>query len=149
LAVAVAVANVNVLRTIVEKIVNPFVEFPNLIDPDTQFMDFDSFKIGKGNIIGQVSRMAINVQFGDFNIVVNDCVFGHDDVVGNYNVFYPAVRLSGHVTCGDCNMFGVRSTVLQGITVGNHVKLAMGSFLMNDASDGFVYKGNPARKIGM
>ena len=147
LDVAVAIANVDVLKNVVARIVNPLVSFPNIIDPDTSYLDKDTFNIGKGNIIGEITRFATNVVIGDFNIVVNDGVFGHDDVIGDFNVFFPDVRLSGHVTCGNGNLFGVRTTVLQGITIGNDVKLSVGCVLMNNAQDGVVYKGNPARKF--
>ena len=149
LDIVVAIANVNFLKKIVEGINNPQLEFPNVIDPDTCYMDKETFEIGKGNVVGEITRFAPNVRMGDFNIIVNDGVFGHDDVIGSFNVFYPDARLSGHVTCGDCNMFGVRTTVLQGFSIGNNVKLSAGCILMNNAEDGFVYRGNPARKFSM
>lgn len=144
--VVIAIANVSVLEKIVAKLDNERLDFPNIIDPDTHYLDKETVKMGKGNIVGEITRFAPNVTLGDFNIVVNDGVFGHDDVIGNYNVFFPDSRLSGHVTCGNGNMFGVRATVLQGIQIGNNVKLAAGSMLMNNALDGFTYRGNPARK---
>lgn len=147
LSVVISIANVTVLRKIVAKLENnPRLLFPNIIDPDTHYLDKETVKMGKGNIVGEITRFAPNVTIGDFNIIVNDGVFGHDDVIGNYNVFFPDSRLSGHVTCGDGNMFGVRTTVLQGIKIGNDVKLAAGCMLMNDTLDGFTYRGNPARK---
>lgn len=149
LSVVIAIANVTVLKKIVIRLDNTNLSFPNIIDPDTSYLDKDTVVMGKGNIVGEVTRFAPNVKFGDFNIIVNDCVFGHDDIVGSFNVFYPDTRLSGHVTCGDSNLFGVRTTVLQGLRIGNNVKLAAGSLLMNDAQDGFTYRGNPARKFNI
>jgi len=147
LDVVISIANVSVLKKIVSRLENnPRLSFPNIIDPDTHYLDKDTVSMGKGNIVGEITRFAPNVTLGDFNIIVNDCIFGHDDIIGNFNVFFPATRLSGHVTCGDANMFGVRTTVLQGLTVGNNVKVAAGSLLMNNAQDGFTYRGNPARK---
>lgn len=149
LDIVVAIANVSFLKNVVSRINNPNIGFPNIIDPDTHYLDKETVMLGKGNIVGEITRFAPNVRLGDFNIIVNDGVFGHDDVIGNYNVFFPDSRLSGHVTCGDCNMFGVRSTVLQGMKIGNNVKISAGSFLMNNAQDGFTYRGNPARKFNM
>ena len=147
LNIVISIANVSVLKKIVSKLDNnPRLSFPNIVDPDTHYLDKDTVTMGKGNIVGEITRFAPNVTLGDFNIIVNDGVFGHDDVIGNFNVFFPDSRLSGHVTCGDGNMFGVRSTVLQGIKIGNNVKLAAGCMLMNNTQDGFTYRGNPARK---
>lgn len=148
LDVAISIANAAVLQKIVDKLVcNPRFAFPNIIDPDTHYLDKETVKMGKGNIVGEITRFAPNVTLGDFNIIVNDGVFGHDDTVGSFNVFFPAARLSGHVTVGDHNTFGVMTTVIQGFTVGSHVKFAPGTFLMSDAEDGFTYRGNPARKV--
>lgn len=149
LDVVIAIANVSILKTVPSKMDNLNLSYPNIIDPDTVYLDKETVIMGHGNIIGELSRIAPNVQIGNFNIIVNDCVFGHDDVIGDYNVFFPDSRLSGHVSCGDCNTFGVRSTVLQGVRIGNEVKLAPGCMLMNDTQDGFTYRGNPARKVNL
>lgn len=59
----------------------------------------------------------------------------------------PAVRISGAVTIGDGNFFGVGSIVLQQIKIGNNVRLGAGSVLMTKPKDEHLYMGNPARKI--
>lgn len=148
LDVAISIANATVLQKIVgilEK--NPLLSFPNIVDPDNHYLDKDTFAMGKGNIVGEITRFAPNVTLGDFNIIVNDGVFGHDDKIGNFNVFFPAARLSGHVTVGDNNTFGVMTTVIQGFKIGNNCKFAPGTFVMGDTEDGFTYRGNPARKV--
>ncbi len=147
LSVVVAIANISVLHRIISRIENPLICFPNIIDPDTSFLDIASFSIGKGNIIGAGCRFSPKVSLGDFNIIVNDSVLGHDVSIGNFNVFFPEVRLSGYVSVGHNNMFGVRTVVLQGFKIGTGVRMASGSFLMNNAMDGYLYRGNPARKI--
>lgn len=147
LSVVVAIANVNVMEKIVSSLGNSVLDFPNLIDPDTSFVDVNTFQIGMGNVIGEGCRFSPNVRIGNFNIVVNDSIFGHDVIIGNNNIFFPAVRLSGHVSIGNKNLLGVRTTVLQGFKIGNNVKLSAGSVLMNNARDGFTYRGNPARKF--
>ena len=56
--------------------------------------------------------------------------------------------LSGYVKVGDSNLFGVRTAILQGFSVGSNVRIASGSILMNDAQDGFVYRGKSCKKNG-
>ena len=85
------------------------------------------------------------MKLGDFNILVNASVFGHDVSVGNYNLFFPEVRLSGMVSVGDSNFFGMRSAVIQGFEVGSNTRIAAGSFVMRNTKDGFLYSGNPAK----
>lgn len=147
LSIAIAIANVSAVKNIVEKITNTLVDFPNIIDPNTSFLDFDSFRIGKGNIVGEGCRFSPKVEIGDFNIIVNDSVLGHDVTIGNFNVLFPEVRLSGYVKVGSYNLFGMRTAVLQGFKIGSNVKIASGSFIMNNALDGYLYRGNPARKL--
>ena len=137
LAVVIAIANTSIIKNILSGICNERVYFPNIVDPDTSFLDRKS------------CRFSPKVSIGDFNIVVNDSVFGHDVVMGSYNVLFPEVRLSGYVKVGDSNLFGVRTAILQGFSVGSNVRIASGSILMNDAQDGFVYRGNPARKMAL
>lgn len=143
--VVLAIANSTILKKIVGNVANEMVDFPNLIDPEVSFLDEDTFKIGKGNIIGYGCRFSCNVKLGDFNILVNASVFGHDVSVGNYNLFFPEVRLSGMVSVGDSNFFGMRSAVIQGFEVGSNTRIAAGSFVMRNTKDGFLYSGNPAK----
>lgn len=74
-------------------------------------------------------------------------VLGHDNRIGSFNVLMPAVRLSGQVEIGDFNFGGVGSIVLQGLKIGNHVKLGAGSVLMTKPKDGCLYLGNPAKRV--
>ena len=147
LAVVIGIGNPNVIKMIVERISNAKVSFPNLIDPTVYFLDRHSVKMGKGNVIGPNSVISCNVEFGDFNIL-NFCVqVGHDATLGDYNVLMPTVNISGGVMVGNLNLFGVKSTVLQTLKMGNGVTVGPGSVLMIDAQDGATYIGNPARPI--
>ena len=74
-------------------------------------------------------------------------IFGHDAIVGSYNTFMPAVRISGEVKIGDGNFFGIASIILQQIKIGNNVRLGAGSVLMTKPKDGLLYIGNPAKKF--
>lgn len=147
LDLAIGIGSSTAIHNILNRITKKDVRYPNIIDPDTGYLDEDSFTIGKGNIIGNGCRFSPKVSVGDFNIIVNDTVFGHDVKIGNYNVFFPEVRLSGKVTVGNDNLFGMRSAVFQGITIGDNVKLSAGSILSINARSGYTYFGNPAKKL--
>lgn len=146
LFVAMALGNSLVVKTLVEKIHNEKVSFPNLIDRSFYFADPETFKIGKGNIIQGPGSVTCNVTIGDFNVMNGGVVLGHDVKVGNYNTIMPATRVSGEVTIGDCNFFGVGSIVLQQINIGSHVRLGAGSVLMTKPKNGNLYLGVPAKR---
>lgn len=147
LALVICIASVKAIRIVHSKIENKSIYFPNIVDPDTSWTSIESVELGVGNIIGEGCRIGPYVRMGNFNIVVNDSVFGHDVEIGDYNVFFPAVRLSGKVKVGNDNTFGVRTTILPGVNTSSANKFAPGCFLHSDAESGFVYLGNPARKM--
>jgi len=146
LSIAITIGSPKIVQTLVSKITNPNIQFPNIIAPTVYFADKDTFKIGKGNIIQKHCSFSCDVTIGDFNVMDGADVFGHDDVVGSFNTFMPAMRISGEVTIGDGNFFGVGSIILQQIKIGNNIRLGAGSVLMRKPKDGCLYMGNPAKK---
>ena len=146
ISIAFAIGNPKTVQSVVSKITNPDIQFPNIIAPTVYFADPETFKIGRGNIIQKHCSFSCDVTIGDFNVMDGADVFGHDDVVGSFNTFMPAMRISGAVTIGDCNFFGVGSIILQQVKVGNNIRLGAGSVLMTKPKDGFLYMGNPAKK---
>lgn len=146
LDVCVAVGNGFIVEKIVNRITNNNVEFPNIIDPTVTVVDEEGLLMGKGNIIQVGCSFSTDVTIGDFNVMNGDVVFGHDDKVENFNTFMPGVRISGEVTIGNNNFFGVMSIVLQQLKVKNNTKLAAGSVLMTKPKEGLLYMGVPAKK---
>lgn len=149
LSVAITIGNPQTVLSIVSRISNPKVDFPNIISPTVYFSDPESFRIGKGNIIQKHCSFSCDVTIGDFNVMDGADVFGHDDVVGSFNTFMPAMRISGEVTIGNQNFFGVGSIILQQIKIGDEVRLGAGSVLMRKPKNGCLYIGNPAKKIDL
>ena len=146
LGVAMAIGNSGIVKRLLDNIYKDCLYFPNLIHPKVTYNDFQTVKMGKGNIIQGGCFFSCDVSIGDFNVMNGSVVLGHDDRIGSYNVFMPAVRISGQVEMGDFNFGGVGSIVLQGLKIGNHVKLGAGSVLMTKPKDGCLYMGNPAKK---
>ncbi len=147
IAVVFSIANALILEKVVSKITNTKVYFPNIISPGVKFYDSPSFNIGRGNVISNGCRFSCDVLVGDFNLFNGFVAVGHDVTLGNFNIFSPSSRLSGGVQVGHKNFFGVNSIVLQGITIGNETKIGVMSVLMKDTKDGYLYFGNPARKL--
>lgn len=149
LSVIIAIGTPAIIEKIVTSICNEFVEYPNLIDPSVLFFDPASIVLGQGNIICGMSSVSCNVKVGNFNVFNVYTQLGHDTRLGDYNVVMPSCNLSGGLQIGSSNFFGVKSTMLQYLKMGNNVKLGAGSVLMRNAKDGFLYAGNPAVKINM
>lgn len=145
LAVVMAIASPDTVRTLVSKITNPLVHFPNLVAPTVLFFDRESVGMGRGNILGHNCRISCDVELGDFNLLNGEVSLGHDVKTGSFNVMQPDVRLSGAVTVGDGNYFGARALVLQGVAVGRGTRIGTGSVVIRRTRDGVTYFGNPAR----
>ena len=149
ISIAIGIGSPYALKLVSSRISNPNVDFPNLIDPTVLIADNNNYSMGKGNIFTSRCTISIAVKIGDFNIFNNGTVLGHDDIIGNYNSFMPNVNISGGVTIGDCNFFGVKSTVLQYLKVGNNVKVGANSLMMRNSKDGVLYLGVPAKKMDL
>jgi sugar O-acyltransferase (sialic acid O-acetyltransferase NeuD family) len=147
LNIVFSIANPAIVKSIVTKIENASIAFPNIFAPGIIFFDKNSLRIGKGNLFFFGTRISCNVHMGDFNLGNSGVSFGHDARIGNFNILGPMVRLSGNATIGDANFFGVQSTVLQGLKIGNGTTIGAGSMVMRNTKDGFLYFGNPAKKL--
>lgn len=147
LAVVMAIGSPQTVKNLVGQIDNSNIYFPNIICPTFDIVDPITFSIGKGNVIKNACRVSCSVKLGDFNMLNGMVVFGHDAEVGSFNSFMPTVRISGEVKIGDTNFFGIGSIVLQGVKIGNNVRLGAASVLMRNPKDGYLYMGNPAKKL--
>lgn len=145
IAVVVAIGSPKAVKSVVGKITNELVEFPNIVHPNFFMADSRSFSIGRGNIIHGDCVASCDVEIGDFNVFNGSVVLGHDVKLGSYNSFMPAVRVSGEVTIGDCNFFGVGSIILQQLKIGDNVRIGAGAVLMTKPKNGALYIGNPAK----
>ena len=149
LACAIAVGSPNAVHAIVGKINNPKVSFPNLYAPTVTFLDKDSLQIGQGNIFCSNCFISCNVKVGNFNLFNGYIPIGHDAVIGDYNVVMPSCNISGGVTLGECNFLGVQSVVLQYVKIGNNTRISANSVIMRKTKDGFLYIGNPAKRVDL
>lgn len=147
LDLVIANGNPKMLKHISEGINNPNVNFPNITDCDTIFLDKETVHIGKGNIIGYSSFISCNVVIGDFNVFNGRFSIGHEAKIGNYNVFMPDVKISGAVDINNGCLFGAGSFVIQGLKIKDYVKLSPGSVLLTKPKEGKTYIGNPAELI--
>jgi len=147
LSIVFAIGTPSIIKKIVSNISNTLIEYPNIIHPEAFFADKSSLKIGRGNVVVRACSFSCDVVIGDFNQLNSISSLAHDVKIGSYNVFMPLSRISGGVEIGDLNTFGIGSVVLQYIKVGNNTRIAPGSYIMRKTRDGFLYVGNPARKI--
>ena len=146
ICVAMAIGNPVIVKTIVEKIENPHVDFPNIIDPDVIFLDKDDINLGEGNVMMMKCTISCQVRIGNFNLFNIGIGVGHDAILGNYHVFMPNVNISGGVVIGDTNLFGVKSSVLQYLKVGSNSKIGAHCLMMRNVKSDSLYFGIPGER---
>lgn len=144
LDVVIAIGNSEAIMNVHQRINNPLIDFPNIIDPSTRFYDRNRFIMGRGNIFAIDCIVSCDVLIGDFNVFNGKVSIGHDAKIGSYNVLMPSVSISGNTVIGNDNFFGVGSIVLQKVKVGNRVRLGAASVLIKHSKDNNLYWGNPA-----
>lgn len=149
LACAIAVGNPTAVQKIVGEINNPKVLFPNLYAPSVTFLDKENLHIGQGNIICTNCFISCNVTIGSFNLFNGYIPIGHDAVIGDCNVVMPSCNISGGVVIGNGNFLGVQSVVLQYIKIGNNTRIGANSVIMRKTKDGYLYVGNPAKRMSI
>ena len=111
----IGMTHINFRQQVVDKMKAKGAKFPNIIHESSIVQ---SPIIGEGNIVGAWSLIGANVSLGSFNYLTPWCDIGHDCVVGNHNIF-SATIVCGHCHIGDRNFFGIRSTVIPHIEIGD------------------------------
>lgn len=147
LAVVIGIGDSRNVFTIQQKFNNPLLEFPNIISPDAIFLDKDNVVMGHGNIICAKVLVSCDVRIGNFNLLNNYSIIGHDTVIGNCNSIMPSVKISGAVTIGSRNLLGVNSVVLQCKTIGDDTIIGASCVVNKDTCSGCTYIGVPAKLL--
>lgn len=147
LSVVFAIGSPKVVAMLHEKINNENIAYPNIIAPDTLFLDKENVRMGQGNIICSRCLISCNIEIGNFNIFNGSINIGHDASIGNFNSIMPAVKISGGVEIGNRNLLGVNSVILQYKSITDEVTIGASSVVMRNIKQGGTYVGNPAKKM--
>lgn len=147
LSVVFAIGSPKIIEILFNKVDNPYIDFPNIIAPDTLFLDRENVRMGLGNVISSRCLISCNIKIGNFNTLNGYITVGHDSTIGDFNSIMPAVKISGGVTIGKRNFLGVNSVILQYKAIGNDTIIGASSVVLRNTKDGSTYVGNPAKKI--
>lgn len=121
-----------------------------------RFLKKKGIQIGSNFIIrGQLSTICIDtsrpslVSIGD-NVTINSyfTLLTHDFVSGIFlNKYQDFIPSSGKTTIGNNVRFGVKTTVLKGVTIGNNCFIAAGSVVTKSIPANSIAGGIPAKVI--
>lgn len=147
LALVFAIASPKTLETLLKKITNPNIEFPNIVAPTARILDRATLKLGKGNLINHGCTLSCDVALGDFNLLNEHVTIGHDSRLGNFNALMTGARIAGSVAIGNGNVFGMNAAVMQGTKIGNETTVGASSFVVRTPPDGSTCVGVPAIRL--
>jgi len=144
IAIAIAIGNKS-RAEIVNKIMNPYVQFPILVHPSVIMSD--KVKIGNGTIICAGSIFTVDIEIGNFAIINIDCTIGHDAVIKDYCTISPSVNISGNVIIEEKTFIGTGAHIINNIKIGKNVILGAGSVVVEDIPSNCTAVGIPAKPI--
>ncbi len=111
-----------------------------------------SIKIGRKTVIGSSCRLGTlkgliigeQCSFGDLT-----CISGASHSFSDLEtpIIQQPITCKGATIIGDCVEIGERVTILDGITIGDHVKIHPDSLVNKDIGDGLTVSGVPARPV--
>ncbi len=118
-----------------------FIHYTSLISESTV--------VGDGNIIYPFCIIGPNCKIGSHNMVTAYSFISHDCKIGSNN-FFSTAGLSGNVTVGDENFFGIRSTAIPNVSIGSRNVIQAGMTIDKDVeSDSTVFYKFKEKVIAM
>ena len=141
--IAIAIANPQLKRKIVESITTPNVAYPVLIHPLCQTGD-EQNTFGKGCILTSGCILTTNVHFSDFVIVNLLSTIGHDVTIGSYSSIMPNCSISGFDRIASGCMIGAGARILQNLSIGENVSVGAGAVVTRNVEDHATVTGIPA-----
>lgn len=91
-------------------------------------------KIGEGNIVYPFCVIGPMVDIGNFNLITSFSFISHNSTIGSGN-FLATAGLAGHVIIGNNNYFGIRSTVLPDVVIGDYNTVQAGMIVDKNVAD--------------
>lgn len=101
-------------------------------------------KVGKHTAFALM--VMVDVFFPERITVGNNSIIGYNTTILTHEYLIKEYRL-GHVHIGDHVMIGANTTILPGVTIGDHAVIAAGSVVHKDVPAHAFVGGNPMRPI--
>jgi hypothetical protein len=129
-----AIADVSVRRTIIDRFLEKGALFTNIVHPMAYIST--SSKVGVGNLIYATAIIGPKVIVGDFNLLNAGTCLGHHTILGDNNVLCPKTTLSGYNKVGDDNLFGSNVSSFPSIVIGSSNIISSGIILDKNVLNG-------------
>lgn len=129
----IAIGNIDFRKKIIEKIQQKKAVIGSFIH-DSVIKPKKNIELGIGNIVFPFCILEDYSKIGNYNFLTSYCFISHDCVVGDNN-FMSVAGLAGSVKVGNNNYFGLRSTVIPGVEIGDNNVIQAGMVVDKDVKD--------------
>ena len=146
ISVAIGVGDPKIKYKIVERLTNPFLNFPLLIHPSVLLSE-DEISIGKGTVICAGCILTCNIVIGDFVTLNLFSTVGHDTVIKNFCSFMPSVNISGEVDIAPCVYVGTGAKIINQLSIGEKTIVGSGAVVSKSLPANCTAVGVPAKPI--
>ena len=133
----------SIREKIPEKISNPDILFPVLIDPSAVIAD--DAELGEGVVIGAGVLCEKKCKIGNQVMVNSHSIVGHESVINNYSMVHLGSNIAGHVEIGECCEIGMGTNIIQQLKIGAHSMSGAGSVIVRDVPENCLVAGVPAK----
>lgn len=104
-------------------------------------------EIGAGTLIYPGVYVDVDVKIGSCVVLNKLCSVGHDTRIGDFSTMAPGVNLGGNCIFGKGLEFGINSSTIQGIQIGDWSVIGGGAVVVRDIPSKCVAVGVPAKVI--
>ena len=132
---------------LIKKIQDQHLQIPTLIDPSV--VAASNVVYGEGICISFSTTILTSVEIGDHSFIGTGVNILHNTKIGANCMIGGGTTIGASVTLGSNVYIGVGATIASGAkTIGNNVKIAAGTVVLEDVLDNSFILGNPGRVIG-
>ena len=145
-AIALGIGTPQTKKSIIDKISNPHISFPNLIHPRA-LIGKDNVFLGKGNIICSGVIITVDIVIQDFITLNLSCTVGHDTHIKSFASFMPSVNISGEVNIEECVYVGTGAKIINQLSIGDKTTVGAGAVVSKSLPANCTAVGIPAKPI--
>lgn len=145
MALGVGVNYDNLRLTWLEQGLKAGAQFPPIIHPSAVISPFS--KIGAGTVIFSGAIVNVDSEIGNACILNTGCTIDHDCIIGDGTHISPGASLAGCVSVGKRVWVGMRTSIIQGLSIDSDVIIGAGAVVINDVPAGAKMFGVPAKQV--
>jgi acetyltransferase-like isoleucine patch superfamily enzyme len=105
--------------------------------------------IGRGSFVAPYSTILLNAKIGNHCIIEAYCLVAHYAELKDNVIIHAGSMIAGKTTVGSNTVFQFKTSALPGLTICKDVEVVATSTVTKDVTQGGVYLGTPARRVGV